>query len=272
MGCLFVMSKRTGVPKIVPYKYEISGMPGTLRYDAPDLPLEEGQMTGTLYFVGRDEDGAPIPFSEAEERLHAVAAWLIAARRAELIMDSDITRAYLAEIESAAAFDRGDWENGKLGITLTLQPLAMDAQAHSAAKVLTLAAGARQAVDLAGAFPRGMGYTTPLVLEIANTGSTAITDLRIAYRDALGQEHVARFYGAGFSLASGQTLKVDGEHTRSSIGSANAAKWLYSGDYPSASPRHGGDLGADGRGGSGERQGDGEGEVGVSDEAAYLRP
>lgn len=236
MGCMFVISRRTGVPQPALYKYEISGLPGTLRYDAPDLPLKEGQLTGTLYFVGRDESGAPLPDGETEERLHGVAAWLIASGRAELMMDSDITRVYLAEIEDEAAFERGDWENGKLGVTLTLQPLAMDAQESGTAKTMTLAAGVRQAVDLAGAFPRGMGYTTPLVLEIANIGSAAVTDLGIVYRDALGRERTTRFFGAGFSLAAGQTLRVDAEHASSSIEGANAAQWLCSGEYPSASP------------------------------------
>ena len=112
----------------------------------------------------------------------------------------------------------------------------MDKSAANVTKVLSLAAGAVTQMDISAALPRGAGYETPLVLSIKNTGSSAITDLSIYYTDMTGTEQQMRFYGGGFSLSAGQTLTVDGEDISSFVGSTNAGKWLYAGDYPRVKP------------------------------------
>lgn len=236
MHCMFVLTSKTAVPQISPFKYEVSGRTGTVRYDDDSLILSEGAIRGTLYFVNQVQDGEMLAFEDAEERMHEVASWLACAGRAEFIWDSDVTRVYQAEVEKESLFDREKWSNGKIGITMTIQPLAMDKSAASVTKALSLAAGAATQMDISAALPRGAGYETPLVVSIKNTGSSAITDLSIYYTDMTGTEQQMRFYGGGFSLSAGQTLTVDGEDISSFVGSTNAGKWLYAGDYPRVKP------------------------------------
>lgn len=126
MGCMFVLDKRMGVPAVTPSLYDVLGCPGTLRYDQHDIRLSPQQISGKLYFVGRAQDGEILADEEIEERLHAVSSWLILAGRAPLILDSDVTRQYLAEIENAADFTRTEWENGRLDLKLSVQPYSQD--------------------------------------------------------------------------------------------------------------------------------------------------
>ena len=81
-----------------------------------------------------------------------------------------------------------------------------------------------------------MGYTTPLTLDVMNTGSTAILDFRIRYRDRLGKQRQTRLYGGGFSLTGGQSLRVDGENLSVVCGGQSMISALYEGDFPSVSP------------------------------------
>lgn len=234
MHCMFVLNSKTAVPQVSAHKYEIPGIAGTVRYDDDNLRIAEKAIKGTLYFVNANENGVPITYEEAENRMMEVSAWLVNAGRASLIWDSDITRVYQVEVENEALFSRTQWENGKLDLTLTAQPLAMDAAQGQVEETLSLSAGTAKAMNIASAFPRGMGYDTPLHIEITNTGTAAITDLTIVYKDRYGKTRKTRYYSGGFSLSVGSTLMVDGEDMSSSVGSTNAAKWLYSGDYPIA--------------------------------------
>lgn len=238
MGCMFVLDKRMGVPSVSASKYDVLGFPGTLRYDQHDILLSEQTVSGKLYFVSRAQDGAILTDGEIEERLHAVSSWLILAGRAPLVFDSDVTRQYMAELETAADFAHADWENGRLDLKLTLQPYSQDTQAQSLTAALDLGANAAQTVDLSALFPRGVGYVTPLIVEITNTGSSAINALEIGYTDRLGVSRTARLEGGGFSLAAGQTVTVNGEDA--SVTRAGQSAILgFTGDFPSVSPAPG---------------------------------
>lgn len=233
MHCMFVLDSMT-MPDVSPHKYSVSGRPGTIRYDAQEIALGERQLSGSLHFVG--DMGEAMSGEAIASRQHEVASWLILSGRAPLIFDSDITRAYQAELEQGASFSCADWENGKLSVKLTLQPEAADVQPSSLEMTLALSANAAQSFSLADAFPRGLGYPTPLVVEITNTGASAIADLRLFCKDRFGAYAHTRFYGNGFSLAAGQTLKIDGENALFSIGGVSAARYLESGSFPSVSP------------------------------------
>lgn len=238
MGCMFVMDKRMGVPAVTPSLYDVLGCPGTLRYDQHDIRLSAQQISGKLYFVNRAEDGTILSDEEIEERLHAVSSWLILAGRAPLILDSDVTRQYPAELESAADFTRTDWENGRLELKLTLQPYSQDTEAASMTEALDLGANTAQTVDLSALFPRGVGFITPLIVEITNTGSSAITALELGYTDRLGTARTARLEGGGFSLAAGQKVVIDGEDASVTRAGQNAMLG-FTGDFPSVSPAPG---------------------------------
>lgn len=238
MGCMFVLDKRMGVPAVTPSLYDVLGCPGTLRYDQHDIRLSPQQISGKLYFVGRAQDGEILADEEIEERLHAVSSWLILAGRAPLILDSDVTRQYLAEIENAADFTRTDWENGRLDLKLNVQPYSQDVQAASMTAEISLSANTAQTVDLSALFPRGVGFITPLIVEITNNGSSAITALELGYTDRLGAARTARLEGGGFSLAAGQKVVIDGEDA--SVTKAGQSAMLgFTGDFPSVSPSPG---------------------------------
>lgn len=236
MGCMFVLDKRTAVPAPVLNKYEVSGMAGTLRFERAELMLKERKVSGKLYFVNREQEGARLTDEQVEQRMHDVAAWLLQAGRAELVMDADISRSIMAEIEDEASLTCDKWENGVMDISFAEQPLWQDAAMSTATQAVSLAAGTWQTIDLSKVFPRGMGYTTPLTLDVMNTGSTAILDFRIRYRDRLGKQRQTRLYGGGFSLTGGQSLRVDGENLSVVCGGQSMISALCEGDFPSVPP------------------------------------
>ena len=199
MGCMFVLDKETAVPAPVLNKYEVSGMAGTLRFERADLMLKERKVSGKLYFVNREQEGT-------------------------------------AEIEDEASLTCDKWENGVMDISFAEQPLWQDAAMSTATQAVSLAAGTWQTIDLSKVFPRGMGYTTPLTLDVMNTGSTAILDFRIRYRDRLGKQRQTRLYGGGFSLTGGQSLRVDGENLSVVCGGQSMISALCEGDFPSVPP------------------------------------
>ncbi len=236
MGCMFVLDKRTAVPAPVLNKYEVSGMAGTLRFERAELMLKERKVSGKLYFVNREQEGARLTDEQVAQRMHDVAAWLLQAGRAELVMDADISRSIMAEIEDEASLTCDKWENGVMDISFAEQPLWQDAAMSTATQAVSLAAGTWQTIDLSKVFPRGMGYTTPLTLDVMNTGSTAILDFRIRYRDRLGKQRQTRLYGGGFSLTGGQSLRVDGENLSVVCGGQSMISALCEGDFPSVPP------------------------------------
>ena len=99
MGCVFVMDSMDAVPTAKVNKYEIAGQSGTLRYDSGEgILYEEKSMSGTLYFVKQSSDGL-MSEEEITKKLHSVAAWLGNSGRAQLILDSDVSRYYEAEVD-----------------------------------------------------------------------------------------------------------------------------------------------------------------------------
>ena len=122
MGCMFVLDKETAVPAPVLNKYEVSGMAGTLRFERADLMLKERKVSGKLYFVNREQEGTRLTDEQVAQRMHDVAAWLLQAGRAELVMDADISRSIMAEIEDEASLTCDKWENGVMDISFAEQP------------------------------------------------------------------------------------------------------------------------------------------------------
>jgi len=231
MGCVFVMDNMDAVPAIHANKYEISGMSGTLRYSTGDVRYKERQMTGSLYFVKPTANDGLLSDSEIMDRLHAVASWLGNAERADLILDSDISRKYEAEIVDGASLTRKDWENGSIKVKFILQPFASTIASKSLSSSLTLEASKASYVSLVSLVPDGIGAATPLVVTVKNTGST-VTTLRIYYRDEQNAWKNLMLNGQGFSLAAGETVVVDSLSMEITKGATSGIKWLKSGDFP----------------------------------------
>lgn len=232
MGCVFVMDSMDAVPNAKVNKYEIAGQSGTLRYDSGEgILYEEKSMSGTLYFVKQSSDGL-MSEEEITKKLHSVAAWLGNSGRAQLILDSDVSRYYEAEVDGNQSLSRKDWENGSIKLKMTLQPFATDVTGSASAENLVLSAGTAKEINLSSLLPNGIGYATPLTVSVTNKSATAITDLRIQYYDEKNALKTMRLYSNGFSLSNGQAVTVDSLSGTIAKGAEEGIKWLKSGDFP----------------------------------------
>ena len=232
MGCVFVMDSMDAVPAAKVNKYEIAGQSGTLRYDSGEgILYEEKSMSGTLYFVKQSNDGL-MSEEEITKKLHSVAAWLGNSGRAQLILDSDVSRYYEAEVNGNQSLSRKDWENGSIKLKMTLQPFASDVTGSASAENLVLSAGTAKEINLSSLLPNGIGYATPLTVSVTNKSATAITDLRIQYYDEKNTLKTMRLYSNGFSLSNGQAVTVDSLSGTIAKGAEDGIKWLKSGDFP----------------------------------------
>lgn len=232
MGCVFVMDSMDAVPTAKVNKYEIAGQSGTLRYDSGEgILYEEKSMSGTLYFVKKSNDGL-MSEEEITKKLHSVAAWLGNSGRAQLILDSDVSRYYEAEVDGNQSLSRKDWENGSIKLKMTLQPFANDVTVSASAENLVLSAGTAKEINLSSLLPNGIGYATPLTVSVTNKSATAITDLSIQYYDEKNTLKTMRLYSNGFSLSNGQAVTVDSLSGAIAKGAEDGIKWLKSGDFP----------------------------------------
>lgn len=235
MGCVFVMSSfdLLGQPRL--NRYIIPGQNGTLRYDANATVYEARSLQGDLYLVtGTAHDGA-MTQDQIDEQKHKIASWLGNAGRAYLILDSDTTRRYIAEVDDRIVAYSGqdlDWVNGSIKLKLSVQPYSEDVTAQSKTSSLSLSANTYQTISLTSAIPRGIGYVTPLVITITNSGSSAVTDLYVSYYDEKDTAQVMRLNGNGFSLGASQSVVIDGTKPDVLQGGSSNIKWLASGDFP----------------------------------------
>lgn len=232
MGCVFVMDSVDAVPPAKVNKYEIAGQSGTLRYDSGEgILYEEKSLSGTLYFVKQSSDGL-MSEEEITKKLHSVAAWLGNSGRAQLILDSDVSRYYEAEVDGNQSLSRKDWENGSIKLKMTLQPFASDVTVSASAENLVLSAGTAKEINLSSLLSNGIGYATPLTVSVTNKSATAITDLRIQYYDEKNALKTMHLYSNGFSLSNGQAVTVDSLSGEIAKGAEDGIKWLKSGDFP----------------------------------------
>ena len=177
MGCMFVMDERTLTPDINIHKYEIPGRSGTLRYDDKlDYALGEGKIKGTLYMLNTENVGELVPYEEQEQRLKKIYEWLITARRAGFVWDSDPQTTYLAEVEDETTFDRSDWPNGKISIEFVTQPYeTFNEYEEAVLSDSVFSVSGRTTVDLSALFPNGITNDTGIRISIKNTEPTEST-------------------------------------------------------------------------------------------------
>lgn len=186
MGCMFVLDQKTVVPSITIHKYEIPGRAGTLRYDDyADYTLGESKVSGSLYLVNQDSS-EPLSFEEQDKKLHEIAEWLITAKRAQLIWDSEPDYVYLAEVEEEATFTRSEWRNGKITLSFTVQPNSTLNEYHTYTSNETTYTSGYTTIDLDTLIPDGFTADTPLHIEITNVSGAV--KKRITY---IAIEHYA---------------------------------------------------------------------------------
>ncbi len=208
MECVFVEESRDVTPEVKANKYEIAGMNGTLRYLGGSAALAEKQLSGTLYLVNLQDENGLLDETVIAQRLHEIASWLVNAQRAELVLDSDITRQYEAEVIAAASVTRNNWDNGAIKIRFVLQPVSMDVTAKVLeAASIQLQANTAATVSLEQLFTEGIGYATPMTLTITNNGTGSITDLTVYCYDEQNNERAMsmvrrKFYETAYRPAS----------------------------------------------------------------------
>lgn len=235
MNCLFVVDSISMVPKVKRHAYEITGTAGTLRYDKGLPVLEEKQLTGSLYFL---KDGKSTELMNAQElldRLHTVSAWLVNAKRAQLILDNDASRYYEAEVidQSDVSFDK--WANGMVKLKFTLQPTAYDVDESTVTESLSFGSAGWQTVDLSSV-SADLECETPLEISITNNSSNAASDITIRYYDDEDIAHDFELSGNGFSLSRYSTLVVDSADYNASVGSTNVLRSIGNVDFPIITP------------------------------------
>lgn len=235
MHCLFVLDSMVAIPKVNRNAYTIAGRDGTLRYDDEPATLDEKTLTGFLYFLDATSSTAMMSPQDIAQRQHDVASWLVNAKRARLIFDSDTSRYYEAEVidQSEISFDK--WTNGALKIKMTLQPYSTDIAAIQKSGSTSIIANMWLEFPLDDVVS-DVGYTTPLIVAITNNGTNAISDLRVGYYDESNAEKYIRLYDAGFSLSAGQTVTINSLSYDVLIGSTSSLKSVKTGDFPVITP------------------------------------
>jgi len=208
MGCLFVKDSEPAIPAVKPHVYEISGMSGTLRYNTGKPVLQETTMSGTLYFVKESSDGR-MTEDEIVRKKHEVAAWLINAERATLVMDSDITREYQAEVVTEALLNRKDWANGYLKVKFTVQPVSKSVEVSEVETEVVTIPNEHCTIDLSELVPNGIGHETPLSIKITHKGGDTVTWLRIRY-DYHSNSQIVLAHES-FKLQESDSVLIDSE-------------------------------------------------------------
>lgn len=234
MGCLFVLERETAVPQLSAYKLTIPGRPGTIRYEER-LEPEERMISGTLYLL-RDAQAlhnGQMTNAETEARRRQIASWLLRTQRQDLVFDAAPDLTWKAEVVQGADLERNGWRNGRIRLDMVLEPLAMETERSYTVQIC--GGAGRQQIALHALFPNGMGFETPVNLTICNTGSQAVSDLRVYYPALSGTEMI-RFNGNGFSLCNGAQLFLSSDERLASLNGEDANRYIASGDFPSLPP------------------------------------
>lgn len=236
MNCLFVLDNIIATPKVKRNAYEISGKSGTLRYDNCLAALEEKTMQGNLYFLKSSNSTALMTPQEISQRQHEVASWLINAKRANLVLDSDTTRYYEAEVidQSELSFDK--WANGMMKVKFILQPYCSDIEPAAASGEVAFTSAGWQNFSISD-IAADIGYTTPLAILISNRGPHAVTDLSIGYYDENDVQKTMRLYDAGFSLPAGSSVTINSLLYDVLLDGTSQLKFVKAGDFPVVTPK-----------------------------------
>lgn len=230
MGCLFVKDSEPVVPAVKAHVYEISGMSGTLRYNTGSPTLKETYLSGTLYFVKNTPNGR-MTEAEIAQRRHDVAAWLINAERASMVLDSDVTRSYQAEVVTETVLSRSQWANGSMKVKFVLQPVSESIEETRVTAEITTVANVKQAVDLSALTPNGIGYETPVTLMLMHIGGDTITDLVLGY-NVNGEEKTLHLSHENFSLSENEVVFINSLNGWIRVDGADGMPYIKEGDFP----------------------------------------
>lgn len=192
-GCIYIADKTRIISgKTERSEYSIAGVSGTILMGDKAI-RQPYNLTGTLVPMK-----TPQSLQACQQLARDIAAWLLAGR-CKLSWDYDPLHQFDAEVVDAIKWDTKAWFEGGITVTFQVQPYARDlvpatASANMPSGVNTLLV------------PVSTVDPAPVSVEINNTGSTAITGVRISDPDG----HSVTL-SKGMSLAAGDVLKIDME-------------------------------------------------------------
>ena len=189
-GCIFIADPtRIVSPKTNRPEYSIAGMSGTILMG--DKATHEPYMVpGVLVPIK-----TPQSAQAAQQLARRVAAWLKTGRRV-LSWDYEPMHQHAAEVVAAIEWETKTWMDGGLAVTFKVQPYTYDLTAT--VKQKTISAGTSTLL-----VPVSTGEPCPVSIKLTNTGSAAITRVRVATAAGKAVE-----LAKGMSLAAGAMLNL----------------------------------------------------------------
>jgi len=177
-----------------------------------DMPRQMGEQflaygANMIFVPSADSEG--MTEDEIVRKKHEVAAWLINAERATLVMDSDITREYQAEVVTEALLNRKDWANGYLKVKFTVQPVSKSVEVSEVETEVVTIPNEHCTIDLSELVPNGIGHETPLSIKITHKGGDTVTWLRIRY-DYHSNSQIVLAHES-FKLQESDSVLIDSE-------------------------------------------------------------
>ncbi|MEA4928599.1 MAG: hypothetical protein VB104_07980 [Candidatus Limiplasma sp.] len=185
-GCWAIWSKKPMAPKAKRDSYAIGGRSGTVLLTGTPV-YDEMQWQCQLAFRK-----PPRSEQQAQRQWRAVCAWLRAGR-AELTLDSEPGRYWLAQVDAPIDWGNDAWDEGQLTVTFTVQPYSFARDESSSSAVFAAA----------GSLPLLIPSVerVPVQVLLRNLGTALLTDITIA----LGDAAVAL---EGIDLAQGDTAEI----------------------------------------------------------------
>lgn len=115
MGCWAQWTRKVLSPKTTRDEYSVGGMSGTVLLGG-NPTYDEMQYKVALFFrtPPRSEQAAQLRWRE-------IVRWLKAGRQ-RLVLDSEPSRYYMAQVDGEITWANNDWDEGQIELTMVLQP------------------------------------------------------------------------------------------------------------------------------------------------------
>lgn len=190
-GCIFIAdATRIISPTTNQPEYSIAGVSGTVLL-GDKATHEPYTIAGTLVPL------KPPQSAQAVQQLaRRVTAWLKSGRH-ELSWDYEPMHWHIAEVVAAIEWETKTWMDGGLAVVFKVQPYTYDLTAT--VKQKTLPAGTSTLL-----VPVSTGMPCPVSVKLTNTGSAAITRVKVATAAGKAVE-----LAKGMSLTAGAVLNLD---------------------------------------------------------------
>lgn len=188
MGLYFSEGDRRKVtPQVKRVEYEVPGRDGTLWYGRQTL--QPFTIDGTLYPVQE-----PATQAAAQTLIRSVTSWLVGAGRAQLILDYEPDKYYIAQVDDSCVWSLKNWFGGEIRITFLVQPYAWAVTPTTVDKYTT---ADQVAIDVTVQ----TGVPAPYTFTLWNLGTCVIKGLWLS--------NYFTIPSPGLSLGHGEMIVID---------------------------------------------------------------